>query len=165
MVGAIIKFHCVLQSTRNLAIIPNIQSIMLKIEPYCPIVIVQAYLQIVSRYILLTAFPQPSFVDRQGGKKRLQVYFGLVKQVQDVHLLLALRWLNRCEVGGRALAGGRAALLKSFRGAKRAKTSLRTSDTERVLWGITITKQELNRLVIKQQRSYLVKKQFGSDKV
>lgn len=66
----------------------------------------------------LTAFPESSLVNWQCGKKRFQVYFGLVQQLQDVHLLLALWWLNRCEVRGRAVARGCATRLVHFRGAK-----------------------------------------------
>lgn len=71
--------------------------------------------------LTLTAFPQPSLVDRQGGKKRLQVYFGLVQQFQDVHLLPALWWLNRCEVWDRVLARGSAAWFKPFKRNKNLK--------------------------------------------
>lgn len=70
----------------------------------------------------LTAFPESSLVNGQCGKKRFQVYFGLVQQLQDVHLLLALWWLNRCEVRGRAVARGCATRLVHFRGAKQCKT-------------------------------------------
>lgn len=42
----------------------------------------------------LTALPETSLVDCQRGKKRFQVYFGLVQQLQDVHFLssLGLYW-------------------------------------------------------------------------
>lgn len=46
----------------------------------------------------LTAVPKPSLIGRERRKQRFQVYFGLMQQLQDVHLLLAFRRLNRCKI-------------------------------------------------------------------
>lgn len=63
----------------------------------------------------LTAVPKPSLIGRERRKQRFQVYFGLMQQLQDVHLLLAFRRLNRCKIWGIASAGGRATWLEPFR--------------------------------------------------